>query len=79
MIQNTKKVLDTYNQGDCLTDYVNLLYSLYIRNIRQRVSQTNSFGIEDTNAIFHYAVKKELLIIIVLSIPANDNTVLSVK
>lgn len=57
-LTNTKKVLDTYNQGDCLTDYVNLLYSLYIRNIRQRVSQTNSFGIEDTNAIFHYAVKK---------------------
>lgn len=57
-LTNTKKVLDTYNQGDCLTDYVNLLYSLYIRNIRQRVNQTNSFGIEDTNEIFHYAVKK---------------------
>lgn len=53
-----KEVLDTYNQGDSLADYVNLLYALYIKNIQQRVGQANSFGIEDTKAILHYAVQK---------------------
>jgi len=57
-------VLTSYHQNECLKNYVNLLYALYIKNIQQRVGQANSFGIEDTESILHYAtqnLKDELL------------------
>lgn len=56
-LSKIKEVLDAYEQGDCLTDYVNLLYALYIKNIQQRVGQANSFGIEDTESILHYTTQ----------------------
>lgn len=52
-----KCVLDNYNEGDNLSEYVNLLYELYINNIQQRIGQQGSCGIEDTNKILNFAIQ----------------------
>ena len=49
--------MDNYNEGDNLSEYVNLLYELYINNIQQRIGQQGSCGIEDTNKILNFAIQ----------------------